>query len=193
MSLIRILQMARLDFDDWGLTNFKEGYRWLTKPGEQPNIVANGAVKDQDFALYARCHAFLGKRKSSASVRMTGRQAFQNGAGCCTTSAFAAAFKLLSFNIPERIEIIGQSSHDNGHMWVVVGRTGGTVQDGNVKRPANDPDQWGNIIVVDTWLKAFGWSGVWKNPPGGAHHEFIENDSDFLEVTYDSLVPNGDP
>jgi hypothetical protein len=178
------------DFADWGLTNYGSGYTHLAKPGATINVKAE--AKNADARLHMGCHAFLGKRKSTSAASRTGRQAFQNGGGCCTTSAFAVVFKLLEAGITDRIEIIGQGSHDNGHMWVVVGRTGDTVQDGKVKRPANAHDDWGSYIVCDVWLKAFGWPGVWKKPPGGKHHFFIDNDHDHLEVTYDSLIEDGD-
>jgi hypothetical protein len=186
----QIKEIVARDFAAWGLTNYKDGYRHLTKVGAER--VINDGAKLADARLHMGCHAFLGKRKSTAAVIRTGRSAFQNGGGCCTTSAFAVAYKLLDAGIRDRVEIIGQGSMDNGHMWVVVGRTGGAVQDGKVKRPDNGYAEWGSYIAVDVWLKAFGWEGVWKKPEHGMHHFFIENDHTKLEITYDSLVEDGD-
>lgn len=188
--LTHISTIIDKEFAGFGLTNYKSDYSHLTKKGS--TVLVNEKAKALDGALQMRCFALKGIRKSTFSVKMTGKQAFANGGGCCTTCAFAVAYKLLESGITDRIEIIGQTSFHNGHMWVVVGRTGATVQDGVVKRPANTHATWGKYIVVDIWLKAFGWDGVWKNPPNGQHHSFIEDDIGKLEVTYDSTVPEGD-
>ena len=191
---VLITQQVILNFANWGLTNFKEDYRHLAAPGKQP-VVNNGA-KNADARLHMMCQAFRGNRKSTDEVMRTGMQAFQNGAGCCTTSAFAVAYKLHDAGVTDRIEIIGQGSFDNGHMWVVVGRTNGTEHSGGLvkgrKRPDNSHNHWGDYMVVDVWLKAFGWKGVWRTPPQGKHHFFIDNEFSKLEVTYDSLVGDGD-
>ncbi len=186
----QLTQLVAQEFKTWGLTNYKDGYHHLTKSGAKP--VLNVDAKDADARLHMACHALRGKRKSTGAIMRTGRTAFQNGGGCCTTSAFAVAYKLHEFGFKGRIEIIGQGSMDNGHMWVVVDRVGATVQDGWVKRPANGYADWGSFIALDVWLKAFGWEGIWKKPENGMHHFFIENDHTKLEVTYDSTVEDGD-
>lgn len=191
---LQIVHAIVKNFGNWGLTNYKDDYAHLTKPGAQVKI--NAGAKDADARLHMTCQAFRGKRKSKDQVMSTGRRAFENGGGCCTTSAFAVAYKLHEVGVTERIEIIGQGSFHNGHMWVVVGREGGTSQGGGLnatKRPENSHATWGDYVAVDTWLKAFGWgSGVWRKPPNGKHHFFIESDISRLEITYDSLVEDGD-
>lgn len=186
----QIKSLIDTDFKDWGLTNYKKGYAHLTAPSATVKI--NEAAKDGDGKMQMRCFAPKGVRKSTKSVKFAGGEAFKNNGGSCTTTAFAVVYKLLESGITDRIEIIGQGSLNNGHMWVVVGRTGGFVTDGVVKRPANRHGEWGSYIVIDVWLKAFGWAGVWKQPDQGKHHFFIENDINALEITYDSLVPEGD-
>jgi hypothetical protein len=187
---VQISRMMKDDFGGWGITNYGNGYAHLAKGGAK--VATAPDKKDADARLYMGCHAFNGNMKTTSAVKRTGGMAFRNGAGCCTTSAFAVAFQLLECGIRDRIEIIGQGSHDNGHMWVVIGRTGGTVRDGKVNRPANPQSEWGEYIVCDVWLKAFGWPGVWKTPPGGKHHFFIEDDHERLEITYDSTAQEED-
>jgi hypothetical protein len=185
-------RIVQADFKDWRLTNYKKGYAHLLKPKAVPRT-ASEDVKNKDAMLSMSCQAFRGRRKATTAVNGTGATAFKNGGGCCTTSAFAVAHRLLSGGVTGRIEIIGQTSLNNGHMWVVCGREGGTRLDGNVRRPANPCSDWGGFVAVDAWLMAFGWEGVWRKPREGKHHFFIVSDHKQLEITYDSMVPGGDP
>lgn len=193
-------------FGDWRITNYGVQYSGLrrTRAHEPHSGMPQRAVarkgsdtqKNNDAQLHMRCHALAGRRKSTAEVMDVGRQAFAIGAGVCTTSAFAVAYKLLEEGIQDRIEIIGQGSLSNGHMWVVIGRDGDTEVHGtgaSRKRiPDDEPATWGNYLVADAWLRAFGWPGFYRKPANGRHHSFIDARRHCLSITYDSLEPEGD-
>ncbi|MEO1457968.1 MAG: hypothetical protein AAFV49_10485 [Pseudomonadota bacterium] len=195
----RIAFIMNRQFGGWAMANYSNGYAWLKHPKRDQPTVATQTQKDADRRLHAACNAMLGKRKSTAQVIRTGQSAYNNGAGVCTTSAFAVAARLLADpNVNDRIEIMGQAGGINaGHMWVVVGRVGGTTLVGNGfqarRRPANAHANWGPYIVCDAWLQALGWKGFWKTPQNGQHHRFITPNHNALEIVYDSNLPGGDP
>ncbi|MEO0822013.1 MAG: hypothetical protein AAF074_16495, partial [Pseudomonadota bacterium] len=144
----RIAFIMNRQFGGWAMANYSNGYAWLKHPKRDQPTVATQTQKDADRLLHAACNVMRGKRKSTAQVTRTGQIAYNNGAGVCTTSAFAVAARLLADpNVNDRIEIMGQSGFYGGHMWVVVGRTGGTILSGNgllaVRRPANAHANWG--------------------------------------------------
>lgn len=190
-----IQSMLDNDFSNWSLTNYKSGYAWLAKNGNAALVKqADATTKNADGRLYGACHTFPGKLKSTAQVESVGQRAFNNGGGCCTTSAYAAAFKLLNMGLGKqvfpgsRVEIVGQPGANNGHMWVLVNRQTGSLQkqSGGHLHPAAKPNQWGNYFIIDTWLMAFGWKGLWRTPLMGRHHTFIEQDQGKWEIYYDS-------
>lgn len=188
-----IEKMLKKNFSSWSLTNYKSGYDHLKKDGA---TIKKSSVpqKEGDAKLMLQCNA-MGKLKSLKQVELTGSKIFLNGGGCCTTSAFAAAFKLLEMGLGtskypgSRVEIVGQGGgHINGHSWVLVNRRGGRFR-GKTYSIANTPSTWGEFYAVDPWLMAFGWEGVWETPKDGEHHSFIDASS--LELIFDSNTPEG--
>ena len=191
----QMAQIMMVDFSNWSICNPQNHLHLAAGNNANNANVAGLATVNADAALHMACNALLGRRKSTAQVLQTGNRAYANGGGICTTSAFAVAARLLGNNqINDRIEIIGQTGA-NGHMWVVVGRQGGTnlvgAGVGARRRPANAHANWGNYFVLDAWFKALGHPGHYASPPGG-HHAFVTNNHNLLEITYDSTVPTGD-
>jgi hypothetical protein len=184
----------------WAITNYHNHEHLRPKKKQEEKWTPNLATEQQgkiDSKAAAGVQPIGGKVRLS-TIMKRGEEIFNNKAGCCTTCGVGTAYGLIKQGLAgpgkTRIELVGFTTKDWGHVFMVVDREGAPVTPGKIKPGKLAGESWktwgAKAYVFDTWIGILGQDPIDESPTKGK--PFLTNLYNNIDVFYDSQWPEED-